>query len=270
MPTILDRIVETKRQEVAAARRAVPIEQVAARAKDAEPPRNLYGALSVPPARGVHLIAEVKKASPSAGVILPDFDPVAIARVYHQAGASALSVLTDQTYFQGRLEYIGQVKQAVPLPALCKDFTIDEYQVYQARCHGADAVLLIAEVLDTDTIRRYADLIAELGMTALIEVHGPQRLDDLMAVVDFDPARRRLLGINNRDLTVQRTDLATTGRLAERLTARPLLVSESGIKTRTDVKQVVRDGADAILVGESLLRARDPGAKIRELLGDKG
>jgi len=265
--TILDRIVEAKRAEVAGARQARPLEEVKAAARAAGPPRDFHGALARPALHGVHLIAEIKKASPSAGLIRPDFDPASLARQYHQAGASALSVLTDRPYFQGCLEDIGVVKAAVPLPILRKDFTVDEYQIHEARAHGADAVLLIAEVLGVERLARYADAVEELGMTALIEVHQAELLDDLADVVDFSPPRRRLLGINNRDLTVQQTDVRTTGRLASRLSAPPLLVSESGIRTRADVEQVVRDGASAILVGETLLRAGDITAKAHDLLG---
>lgn len=281
MKTILDRIVETKRQEAAAARRALPLEMLAAEAQRADRPRDFFGAVAGPAPCGVHLIAEIKKASPSAGLIRADFDPLTIARLYHRAGASAISVLTDGTYFQGRPEHLAQVKSAVPVPVLRKDFVVDEYQIYEARRYGADAVLLIAEVLDTDTIRRYADLIGELDMTALIEVHAASLLDELVRAIDFDPSHRRLLGINNRDLTIQRTDVGTTARLAARLTGKPLtgesrhagikrrpvLVSESGIKTRADVEQVVAAGASAILVGETLLRADDVVGKIAELLG---
>jgi indole-3-glycerol phosphate synthase len=200
-------------------------------------------------------------------VIRPDFDPAAIARLYHQAGASAVSVLTDTTYFQGSLEHLTQVRHAVPLPVLRKDFMIDEYQIHEARCHGADAVLLIAEVLGTGTICRFADLVADLGMTSLIEVHSSQCLDDVLQAVDFDPATRRLLGINNRDLATQQTDVAHTERLAARIPRYLPFVSESGIRTRADVERVACAGARAILVGESLLRAADPANKIRELLG---
>jgi indole-3-glycerol phosphate synthase len=263
----LDRIVETKRKEVAMARQAVPLDRLAEQARSADQARDFFGALAGPALHGVHLIAEIKKASPSAGLIRADFDPPAIARLYHRAGAAALSVLTDRSYFQGRLEDIVQVRSAVPLPVLRKDFVIDEYQIYESRRHVADAVLLIAEILDTDTLIRYADLIDDLGMSALIEVHNPEQLDAVIAAVDFDTARRRLLGINNRDLTVQQTDLSTTNRLAARLKDKPLLVSESGIKTRAHVEQVVAAGAGAILVGESLLQADDTVGKIRELLG---
>ncbi len=266
MRTILDRIVETKRREVAAARQAVPPAEMAAAARAADPPRDFFAALSAPAPRGVHLIAEIKKASPTAGVIRKAFDPIAIAHIYHRAGASALSVLTDQTYFQGSLAHLGQVRQAVPLPVLRKDFIIDEYQVHEARRGGADAVLLIAEVLDDGLLAELADLTDALGMTALIEVHDAARLDGVLSAVSFAPPARRLLGINNRDLTTQKTDLGTTARLAARLPCRPLLVSESGLHSRADVERVVQAGANAVLVGESLLRAADPAAKIRELI----
>ncbi|MCP4250415.1 MAG: indole-3-glycerol phosphate synthase TrpC [bacterium] len=273
MQTILDRIVETKRREVAAARSALPLEAMADRARAADPPRDFYAAVAGPARFGIHLIAEVKKASPSAGVIRADYDPVAIARLYHQAGASAVSVLTDESFFQGHLDHIGQVKPAVPLPVLRKDFIVDEYQIYQARRHGADAVLLIAEVLEAATIARWADLIADLGMSALIEVHQPDRVDQLLDVVDFAPPARRLLGINNRDLTVQRTDISHTERLvalvAKRQSSSPAVVSESGIKTRADVERLIAAGANAILVGESLLRSDDPARAIADLLGSE-
>ncbi len=270
MPTILDDIVEAKRKAVEAAKAALPLNELQASLGDVEQPRDFYGAIDSPAPHGIHLIAEVKKASPSAGVLKPDYDPAAIARLYCEAGASAVSVLTDGPYFQGSLEHIARVKAAVPLPVLRKDFIIDPYQIYEARRHGADAVLLIAEVLSDGELRRFSDLATELGMTALIEVHCPERLDTLMRVVDFAPPRRRLLGINNRDLKAQQTDIATTGNLTAKLESKPLLVSESGIKTRADVELVAGNGADAILVGETLLRADSPSRKIHELLGIEG
>ncbi len=267
MPTILDKIVRTKRKELADAKRNVPLEQVRSAARDAALPRDFHGAMDAPAPHGVHLIAELKRRSPSAGMIRPDFDPVAVARLYAEAGASALSVLTDRTYFDGRIEHVAQIKQAVPLPVLRKDFTLDEYQVYESRACGADAVLLITEVLGVEAVARLADLAGELGLTALIEVHRPDLLTDLVRAVDFDPRNRRLLGINNRDLALQKTDPGTTGRLAAMLDDKPLLVSESGIAGREDVEQVTAAGADAILVGETLLRADDVAGKVRQLLG---
>jgi indole-3-glycerol phosphate synthase len=264
----LDRIIATKRQELAERSQSAPLVELRRRAANADLPRDFYGALAHATRSEVHLIAEIKKKSPSAGLIRRDFDPAAIARIYEAAGSSAISVLTDQTYFDGRLEYIAQVKQACSLPVLRKDFTIDAYQLYEARAHGADAVLLITEVLGADRVAELADLANELQMTALIEVHRSDLLADLAAKVDFSPGKRRLLGINNRDLTAQHTDLSVTERLAEALTIDPLLVSESGINTRCDVLRAARAGAVAILVGEAILRSPDMSAKIEELLGE--
>jgi len=264
--TILDRIVETKREEVAAARSLVPLAEMAARARDAAPPRDFFAAIHRKAPRGIHLIAEIKKASPSAGLILADFDPVAIARIYHQAGASALSVLTDRTYFQGDLSFIELVKQAVPPPVLRKDFTIDAYQVYEARAAGADAVLLIAEVLATQEIVELLQLADSLGMTTLVESHNPNVLLAVHSAVRAVEPKRYLVGINNRDLSRQVTDVFTTTRLAGLLSDTSILVAESGIRTRRDVECIRRAGAAAMLVGESLMAADDIAAKVAELL----
>ncbi len=267
MATILDNIVETKRREVEQARLRCPLEQVKAAAGRMPPPRDFFGALAVPATRGVHLIAEVKKKSPSAGLIRPDFEPVALAKIYAQSGASTLSVLTDESYFDGRLEYIEQVKQAVALPVLRKDFMIDPYQIYEARAAGADAILLIGEVLDPSLLRDMRDLAGELGMSSLIEVHEEETLDHVLKAVSFTPDNRCLLGINNRNLKIQRIDLETTRRLAGLAPPGAILVSESGIKTRSDVEKLIACGARALLIGETFMRAPDIGAKIHELLG---
>jgi indole-3-glycerol phosphate synthase len=264
--TILDRIVETKRKEVASAKARVPPREMAARAARAEGPRDFHAAIRATPPHGIHLIAEIKKASPSAGLIRADFDPAAIARAYHQAGATALSVLTDETYFQGHLDHIERVKVVVPLPVLRKDFTVDAYQVYESRAAGADAILLIAEVLPADDIVHLLSLAESLGMTTLVESHGPERLVELRSAIEAAKPARCLLGINNRDLTRQAVDLATTTRAAERLGDTSTLVAESGIHTRDDVQAVRRAGAAAMLVGEALMSAEDIGAKVRELL----
>lgn len=267
MANILDRIVETKRVEVARARSLRPLEEVRARAAAEPPPRDFHGAIAAAPARGVHLIAEVKRKSPSAGLIRPDFEPAGVARAYHEAGASCLSVLTDEVYFDGRLDYLREVRAAVPLPVLRKDFMIDPYQIYESRAAGADAILLIGEVLPPATLAEMLDIAGSLGMTSLIEVHDVETLAGLRGHVPFPNDRRSLLGINNRDLKVQRTDLATTERLAKRAGAGTLLVSESGIQSSEDVRRVVAAGARAILVGESLMRSPDIGAAVRQLLG---
>jgi indole-3-glycerol phosphate synthase len=214
----------------------------------------------------VALIAEVKKASPSAGVICPNFDPVRIARDYEKAGASCLSVLTDARFFQGALEYLRQIRSAVKLPLLRKDFIVDERQIRESIEWGADALLLIVAVLSDEQLNRFLALTRAAGLAALVEVHDEQEWDRARA------AGARLIGVNNRDLNTFQVDLATTERLAQRLGAganpsEVLLVAESGIHTRADVERLARCGARAILVGESLVRQQNIGAKIGELLG---
>jgi len=265
--TILDKIVDSKREEVERAKRRRPpgelVEVVAA-----APPARAFAAAVLPDgANDVRLIAEIKKASPSAGLIVPSFDPIEIARVYHEAGAAALSVLTDEPFFQGRLEYLARVKQAVPLPVLRKDFIVDEYQVYESRAAGADCILLIAEILDTERIKAFADLARRLGMAVLVEVHTEANLTAVLNRLGTPDRGGYLLGINNRDLSAQRTDLGVCERLGAMVPPGCGFVAESGIATRDDVERIRRAGARAMLVGESLLRAEDTAAAIRELLG---
>lgn len=268
---ILDQIIATKRQEIERAQQVAPIEMLREQAAALPRPRNFFNAVTRQPRGGrlVNLIAEIKKASPSAGVIRPDFDPVSIARAYSDAGADALSVLTDEKYFQGSLEYLKLVRDAVSLPALRKDFIIDPYQVYEAAAAGADAVLLIAEALRTNQLIDLQILATELHMTCLIEVHD---IDNLMRVRDSVigvPMRSySLVGINNRDLRTFQTDLGTTLRMAELIEDRSVLVSESGIHNHRDVEKLADAGVRAILVGESLMRSDDIGAKVRSLLGE--
>jgi indole-3-glycerol phosphate synthase len=267
MSNILDEIVETKRQEVAERRIRVPVEALKERIASLPRPRNFFAAVTAPAtSKPLNLIAEVKKASPSAGVIRADFDPVAIAKIYESAGADALSVLTDERYFQGKLEYIEAVRAAVKLPVLRKDFVIDPYQVYETRAAGADAMLLIAECLQVNELIDLQILATELNLTTLIEVHD---IDNLIRVRDhvigFPHKSYSLLGINNRDLRKMKTDLGTTLRLAELVEDRSVLVSESGIHTPADIKRLVGAGVSAVLVGESLMRSDDIAAKVREL-----
>ena len=207
------------------------------------------------------VIAEVKKASPCKGVIRADFDPVAIAKSYEQGGASALSVLTDEKFFQGKLDYLTTVREAVSLPVLRKDFVIDEYQVYEARAAGADAVLLIVAVLDDELLKRLHDCVLSLGMDALVEVHDEAEMERALAI------NPRIVGINNRNLQTFEVSLDVTRRLAESIGQRSFkLVSESGIHTREDMIALGKMSIDAALIGESLMREADPGAKLRELL----
>jgi indole-3-glycerol phosphate synthase len=210
---------------------------------------------------GTALIAEVKKGSPSKGIIRADFDPVNIAEIYQQGGATCLSVLTDRQYFHGHLRYLGLIREQVGLPLLRKDFIIDPYQLYEARVAGADAVLLIAAALEDGQLAELAGIAAELRLDTLLEVHDAEELDRALALpVD-------LIGINNRDLKTFRTDLAITERLAGRIPRERLAVAESGIGTRSDIERLQRAGAGAFLVGESLMREDDIAAKMGQLLG---
>ncbi|HEY1186538.1 MAG TPA: indole-3-glycerol phosphate synthase TrpC [Gemmata sp.] len=256
-PTILDRIVETKRREVASARAAVPETELERRAAGAAPARDFMGAIRQ--LGLVTLIAEVKKASPSAGVIRADFDPVRIATTYEQHGAAAISVLTDVGYFQGSLQYLTDVKAAVRCPVLRKDFIIDRYQLLEARCAGADAVLLIAECLPGAELARLQKEALALGLHTLVELHD---LDQLPRVIDSGAA---IIGINNRDLRTFETRLEHTLDLLPKIPVDRVVVSESGIKTRADLVRLGAAGARAVLVGESLMRADDIGAALDAL-----
>lgn len=263
---ILDEIVEQKKLEVA----KLPDRLIAAGdLRDAMlehgERRDFIAALRN--ASRIGLIAEVKKASPSAGIICPNFDPVRIAREYEAAGASCLSVLTDEKSFQGSLDYLRQIRAAVKLPLLRKDFIIDERQILEAIEWGADAILLIVAILTDEQLAKFHSLAIEAGLAVLVEVHDEKELERALKV---SPA---LVGVNNRDLKTFKVDLATTERLAAKLFSSPaarhssLLVAESGIHTRADVERVQKCGAGAILVGESLVKQGDIGAKVRELLG---
>jgi indole-3-glycerol phosphate synthase len=256
MPTILDNIISAKRAEIARAKTDRPESTLRRALADAPPPRDFLAALSAGPP--IRLIAEVKKASPSKGVIRADFDPVAIARTYQQHGASCISVLTDEEFFQGNLEHLRQIRAAVDLPVLRKDFIIDPHQVLEA---GADAVLLIAECLDDRSLAELHDAIVALGMTPLVELYDPANLPRVLQI------GARLVGVNNRDLHTFRVDLEHTLRLRRQIPADRLLVAESGIRTRADVERLEAAGVQAMLVGESLLARADVGAAVDELLG---
>jgi len=259
--SVLACIVETKRAELDKARGEAPLAAWVDSLADLPPARDFAGALKRGPADPIRVIAEVKKASPSKGVIRADFDPVAIARAYASGGAAALSVLTDRDYFQGSLDYLDSVRKAVDLPLLRKDFTIDPYHVYEARRHGADAVLLIAAVLDDGELSDLLALADRLGMAALVEAHTEAELERGLK------AGARIVGINNRDLATFDTTLETTYRLLAGIPADVAKVSESGIETREQVARLEAAGLDAVLVGESLMRRPDVGAALSALLG---
>jgi|SRR6516164_4760810 indole-3-glycerol phosphate synthase len=268
--TILEEIVEEKQREIARLPKTeISTAVLQSAMHERKDRRDFLGALRNARLGRVALIAEIKKASPSAGVIRADFDPIAIARQYEAAGASCLSVLTDEKFFKGSLEYLREIRRAVKVPLLRKDFIIDERQILQAIQWGADAILLIVSILDDARLRRFHTLAAEAGLTALVEVHDEAELERAIA------AEAKLIGVNNRDLKTFKVNLATTERLAARLLSvkagsggeRPILVAESGIHNRADVERLARCGAQAILVGESLMREADMLGKIRELLG---
>jgi len=257
--SLLEEIVARKRAEVAARRAAAPVAALERRAAAQPPPRDLAAALMPDRPGAVRLLAELKRASPVAGVLARGFDPVAEAPAYVTAGAAALSVLTD-AHFQASLADLADVRGRVGCPLLRKDFVLDEYQLWEARAHGADAVLLIVAILEPARLAALHGAARALGLGVLVEVHDEGELEAAAAL------GARLLGINNRDLKTFRTDLATTERLAPRAPAGALVVSESGIASRADIRRVAAAGARAVLVGEALSRSGDPAAKIRELL----
>ncbi len=262
---ILDTIVEQKRKEIALLPAHIPtVAEIKAVLAQRGQKRDFVGALKQPRKGTVGLIAEVKKASPSAGIIRADFDPVKIALEYEAAGASCLSVLTDEKFFQGSPDFLKDIRKTVNLPLLRKDFIIDERQIMEAAEWGADCILLIVAILNDDQLKRFRELAEGAGLAALVEVHDEEELQRALAT------GATFIGVNNRDLKVFKVDLATTERLAKQipgLKTERLLVAESGIHKRADVERLEQCGAQAILVGESLMREKDLRAKAAELLG---
>ncbi len=260
MEDILARILATKRDEVAAAMRVRPIAEIDAAARTGPAPRDFEGALRAEIAGGrAAVIAEIKKASPSRGVLRSEFDPVGIAESYDRGGAACLSVLTDRTYFQGAPEYLSAARGACGLPALRKDFIIDEYQIAESRAMGADAILLIVAALDDARLAAFEARARDLGMAVLVEVHDAAELDRALS---FDTA---LIGINNRNLRTFEVALSTTLDLVPMVPAGRLVVTESGIRAPSDVATLRAHGVDAFLVGEAFMRAADPGAALAQL-----
>ena len=256
--SILDEIVRHKRGEIAARKTAMPRGALVTRAAMLPAPRDFERALA-PAAGRARLIAEVKRASPSRGVLKADLDPVALAATYARQGADAISVLTDAKYFGGSLDDLAAVRAAVEVPLLRKDFTLDDYQLWEARAAGADAVLLIVAILEPSALAELAAAAKGLGLAALVECHTAAELDVALTL------GARLIGINNRDLATFETRLDTTLSLLPQIPPGPIVVSESGFFTGDDVRRVVDAGAHAVLVGEGLVKASDVGAKIREL-----
>jgi len=261
---ILRRILATKASEIAAMKQALPEAALEARARDAAPARDFAGALRAKIAAGsAAVIAEIKKASPSRGVLRPIFDPPAIARRYEAAGAACLSVLTDRDYFQGAPEHLAAARAACALPVLRKDFIVDEYQVAEARALGADCILLIVAALDDGRLAALEAAAHSLGMAVLVEVHDGLELDRALKL------RSPLIGINNRNLRTFDVSLATTLDLLPRVPGDRLVITESGILTSADVRHMRTHGVNAFLVGEAFMRAADPGAALAALFNER-
>ena len=263
IPDILARILERKHEEIAEGVREVPLTEMRRRAADAPPPRGFRAALDAKIGEGrPAVIAEIKRASPSLGIIRRDFDPSRIAAGYERGGAAALSVLTDREFFQGAPEHLRAARAATALPVLRKDFLIHPWQLHEARAMGADCVLLIVAALDDGPLRELADLAGEIGLDTLVEVHDEAELDRALRI----PAP--LIGINNRDLRTFETSLATTERLAARVPAGLRAVTESGIASREDVTRLRARDVHAFLVGEAFMSAPDPGERLAVLFGE--
>jgi len=256
---ILDEICDYKREVIANAKRREPLQDVRERADAASPPRPFREVLRKP---GMGLIAEVKRASPSKGALLFGMEPVELASIYEHAGASAISVLTDEQYFNGSLDDLIAVRRSVDVPCLRKEFILDEYQIYEARAALADAILLIVRILDDDQLKAYRELATSLGMGVLVECHDAHEVE---RALDSGAA---IIGINNRDLQTFEVDFNTSLELRKMVPGGKVLVSESGIQTRDHVRKLEQGGVDAILVGEALVTSDDIRAKIRNLLGD--
>ena len=260
MSDILEKILTHKAEEVAAAKRARPLERLRDEARAAPPPRDFAGALRAKIARGqAAVIAEIKKASPSKGLLRADFDPAAIAASYAAHGAACLSVLTDREFFQGAPQHLAAAKHACALPVLRKDFMLDAYQVFEARALGADCILLIAAALDLARMQELEAVAQELGMAVLIEVHDAAELASALAL------RTPLIGINNRDLRSFETRLATTLELLPRIPPERLVITESGVRARADVALMRANGVHAFLVGEAFMRAAEPGIELERI-----
>ncbi len=258
MASILDKIVAHKRVEIAALYQATALEQMVELAQHGPPVRDFADAIRRD--SNISLIAEVKRASPSKGLIRKDFDPLATATCYQAFGATCISVLTDQTFFQGQLDYLKCIRECTEIPLLRKDFILDPIQVYEARAAGADAVLLIAECLPGSALQQLHDLTEAAGMTPLVELYDPA---NIQRVVDCGA---RLIGVNNRDLNTFDVDLEHTIRVKQALPPDRLIVGESGISTYSDAQHLAQAGVDAMLVGESLMRAEDIGEAVRQLV----
>lgn len=254
---MLDRIVAEKRKEVAQRKRSLPLSTLKERMAQCQAPLDFVAALS---GESMSLIAEVKRASPSRGVLCPDFDPVALAKTYAQAGAAAISVLTEVNYFEGSLDHLVAIREAVNLPLLRKDFIFDQYQVYESRAYGADALLLIMAILSQEQLKEMLSLSRSLGLSCLVEVHNESEVERALI------SGAEIIGINNRDLKTFIVDISTTRRLRPLIPKERIVVSESGISSREDVEKLKEWGVRAVLVGEALVTAEDIPTKMKELI----
>jgi indole-3-glycerol phosphate synthase len=254
----LKKIVKAKRGEVEQSKGLLPLVELKSRLRDLAPPKDLVAALD---SRACNVIAEIKRSSPSKGRLRDDFDPLKIASVYAENGASALSILTDRQFFEGDKSYLAEIGKAVKVPLLRKDFIIDPYQIYETRVIGGDALLLIAGLLDAKELGKYLGLSLDLGLSPLVEVHNGEELKKALS------AGARLIGINNRDLNTFTTDLGVSLKLVPLIPDGVSVVSESGIKSRKDVETLMDAGIHSFLIGETLMRADDMGRKLRELMG---
>lgn len=257
-PTILEKIIGHKLVEVEESKKTLPLPALIERVQKTSEPRDFLKAVS--PNGSLRIIAEVKHASPSKGIFREDFDHVEIARSYERGGAAALSVLTDEKFFKGSLTYLKDIRRAVDIPLLRKDFTVDPYQVYEARLYGADAILLIAAALGQDTMKELLELAHSIGLNAIVEVHDDSELDRALAVGS------RIIGINNRDLRTFAVDLAVSTRLAGRIPGDIVVVAESGIGSADDIGMLRGGGVHVFLIGETFMRAPDPGVELQKLI----
>src|SRR4030067_554100 len=259
---LLAKIVERKREGLSQVKARLPLRELKSRLRDLDPPRDFLKAVSGRSNRRVNLIAEIKKKSPVKGVLIEDLKADVLAEQYEEAGASAISVITEENFFSGNPDYIRVAKKAAKIPVLRKDFLFDEYHIYEARYLGADAVLLIAAILDPSSLSEFISLSSELGMPALVEIHDERELEKALK------AEARVVGINNRGLTTFNVDINTTLRIIKEIPREKVIVSESGINTYDDVRILGEAGVHAILVGESIVTAKDVSGKIKELVGN--
>lgn len=255
---ILDRIIDNKLKEVTERKKEVPLEVLKSKTATLTPSRNFRKAISSP--GKINIIAEIKRSSPSAGLIIKDYSIDELARIYEENGASALSILTDQKFFAGGLEDLTRVRKVSSLPILAKEFIVDEYQIYEVRIKGADALLLIARILNREKLKKYLDLALWLDLECLVEIHSKEEWEKIKDL-PFN-----IVGINNRNLANLKVDLETSFNLVEKIPAHKTIVSESGINNKKDIHRLRERGIDAFLIGEGLLKSKDVGEKLRELV----